>query len=409
MAKKILLTLLSIFLVCILEAQGRKSLYSMNGKDELPVFFPSDHSDGICKSMVETQGYKCEEHKVTTNDGFILSLQRIPAGQSGKIADKPPVLLQHGLFSDAMIWLFNSPDESLGFILADNGYDVWLANTRGTRYSSGHTSLTPSDKAYWEWSWDELVSYDLKACVEYVYNQTGQKLHYTGHSLGTLIALAAFSEGEMVNMIRSAALLSPIAHLNQIPSPAIKFAANIFLADDLYWLGLREFNLKEQDASKLLEGICKIPGINCANLLTVFTGPNCCINSTRIDVYLDHEPQPTSTKNLIHLAQMVRTGDIAMYNYGDQAQNMQHYGQASPPVYDMTSIPNDLPLFLSNGGKDTLSDVNDVAVFLDDLKDHNKDKLVVLSIDEYAHVDFVMGVNAKQVVYELMIDFFNHN
>ncbi|KAI9090130.1 hypothetical protein K1719_028826 [Acacia pycnantha] len=405
MAMKIFLsTFLSIFLVCISEVQGRKSLYSLNGKDEVPSFFRSD-SDGICKSMVDTQGYKCEEHKVTTKDGFILSLQRIPARRSGKTADKPPILLQHGIFSDAIVWLFNSPNESLGFILADNGYDVWLANTRATTYSSGHISLTPNDQAYWEWSWDELVSYDLHACVEYVFNQTGQKLHYAGHSLGTLMALAAFSEGELLNMIRSSALLSPIAHLNQIPSPAIKVAADIFLADVLYWLGLREFVPKEQEARELLEKICSIPDVNCSNLMTVFTGPNCCINSTRIDVLLDHEPQPTSTKNMIHLAQMVRNGNIAMFDYGDQAQNMQHYGQASPPVYDMASIPNDLPLFLSNGGNDTLSDVNDVDVLLDNLKDHDKDKLTVLFIEEYAHVDFVMGVNANQVVYQPMMNF----
>lgn len=49
------------------------------------------------------------------------------------------------LFQDASTWLVNSPDESLGFILADNGYDVWLANVRGTQYSSGHTSLIPND------------------------------------------------------------------------------------------------------------------------------------------------------------------------------------------------------------------------------------------------------------------------
>lgn len=42
---------------------------------------------------------------------------------------------------DASTWLVNSPDESLGFILADNGYDVWFANVRGTKYSSEHTSL----------------------------------------------------------------------------------------------------------------------------------------------------------------------------------------------------------------------------------------------------------------------------
>ena len=32
-------------------------------------------------------------------------------------------------------------------------------------------------------------------------------------------------------------------------------------------------------------------------------GPNCCINSSRIDVFLQNEPQPTATKNLIHLSQ----------------------------------------------------------------------------------------------------------
>lgn len=36
---------------------------------------------------------------------------------------------------------------------------------------------------YWDWSWDELVSYDLPATFQYVYDQTGQKLHYVGHSL----------------------------------------------------------------------------------------------------------------------------------------------------------------------------------------------------------------------------------
>lgn len=44
-----------------------------------------------------------------------------------------------------MTWVLNSPDESLAFILSDNGFDVWLTNIRGTKYSREHRSLSPND------------------------------------------------------------------------------------------------------------------------------------------------------------------------------------------------------------------------------------------------------------------------
>ncbi|MED6186668.1 hypothetical protein PIB30_068940 [Stylosanthes scabra] len=130
-------------------------------------------------------------------------------------------------------------------------------------------------------------------------------------------------------------------------------------------------------ASKFLEGICSNLKLNCSDLMTVFT--------------------------------VIRTGKIAMYDYADQEQNILHYGQASPPLYDMGSIPNGFPLFLSYGGKDLLSDVKDVQLLLTDLKDHDKNKLVVLFIEDYAHADFVMGVNAKQIVYDPIMAFFHDN
>ncbi|KAK7339352.1 hypothetical protein VNO77_20013 [Canavalia gladiata] len=160
-------------------------------------------------------------------------------------------------------------------------------------------------------------------------------------------------------------------------------------------------------AIKLLEGICHKINLNCRNLVTLLTGPNCCINSSAEDIFLNHGPQPTATKNLIHLSQMIRTGQVAKYDYG--LQNMLHYGQLIPPIYEMTKIPNEFPLFFSYGGKDSLSDVNDVHVLLNDLKDHNGNKLVVLFKEDYGHLDFVMSVNAKQIIYDPLITFFNVN
>ncbi|KAL7128697.1 hypothetical protein ABFS83_13G010700 [Erythranthe nasuta] len=366
-----------------------------------------DYSGGICNLMVVTQGYTCEEHRVTTKDGYILSMQRIPTGRTGggnNSGAKPPVLLQHGLMSDAMTWLSNSPDESLGFILADNGFDVWLASVRGTTYSSGHTSLTPDDPEYWNWSWDELVAYDLQSTFQYVYNQTGHKLHYVGHSLGTLMAFGAFSRNEVSDIVRSAALLSPIAYMGQMPSPLARAAADSFIAEDLYWLGLNEFDPGGGAASKLVAEVCT--KINCTDLESVITGPNCCMNASKSN--LDHQ-QPTATKNMVHLAQMIRRGTIAMYDYDDEGENKKHYGQTSPPEYNITSIPNNLPIFLGYGGKDLLSDVNDVQTLIDTLSGHDPDKIVLQYTEEYAHLDFVYGINAKEVVYNPLIAFFNQN
>ncbi|XP_031743507.1 triacylglycerol lipase 2 [Cucumis sativus] len=344
--------------------------------------------------------------RVITTDGFILSMQRIPSRRTNS-ANGPPVLLQHGLLMDAATWLMLPPESSLAFVLADKGFDVWLANTRGTKFSQGHSSLGPDDPGFWDWSWDELVAFDLPATLQYVHDHTGQKMHYVGHSLGTLTALAAFSKHQLLDMLRSAALISPIAHLGKVTSPIARNAADNFLGEVLFWLGVKEFDPRGKAGIQLLVEVCAKPGVDCVNLLTSFTGQNCCLNPSVSQIFLTHEPQPTATKNMIHLSQMIRSGTISMYDYVDVIQNIKHYGQPTPPEYNMASIPTDFPLFLTYGGADALSDVNDVQLLLDNLKDHDGDKLVVQFREDYAHADFVMGENAKQAVYDPLIAFFN--
>jgi len=48
---------------------------------------------------------------------------------------------------------------------------------------------------------------------------------------GTLIALASFAEGKLVNQLRSAALLSPVAYLSHMKTALGVVAANSFVGE----------------------------------------------------------------------------------------------------------------------------------------------------------------------------------
>lgn len=100
--------------------------------------------------------YPVENHTVITEDGYILLLQRIPFGRHGnrttKFLSRPPVLLQHGLASSGVDYINRGPNASLGLLLADAGFDVWLGNNRGTTWSRKHVHLDPDkDKAFWNY------------------------------------------------------------------------------------------------------------------------------------------------------------------------------------------------------------------------------------------------------------------
>ncbi|KAK4361687.1 hypothetical protein RND71_020639 [Anisodus tanguticus] len=112
--------------------------------------------------------------------------------------------------------------------------------------------------------------------------------------------------------------------------------------------------------------------------------------------------------DLLPAITVVRHGKISKYDYGKKSENVAHYGQTKPPEYNMSNIPRNLPLFLRYGGQDALSGVKDVENLLDDLKFHDIDKLHVQFIKDYAHADFIIGITAKDIIYNQIIAFFRN-
>lgn len=137
------------------------------------------------KEIVNENGFIFEKYDVVTEDGYILSLFRIVAN-STKIDDKnkPVAFLMHGILDSADCFIMNYPNVAPAFTLLRAGYDVWLGNQRGTKYSMGHTTLNyKTNKTYWEFSFTEMGQYDAPAMIDFVRNHTGQqKVTYIGHS-----------------------------------------------------------------------------------------------------------------------------------------------------------------------------------------------------------------------------------
>ena len=71
--------------------------------------------------------------------------------------------------------------------LAEEGYDVWLMNHRGTWYSQEHEKYNAKDDMeYWLYNMGHIGRYDIPANIDIIKGETGvERVFYIGYSMGT--------------------------------------------------------------------------------------------------------------------------------------------------------------------------------------------------------------------------------
>ncbi|XP_057592415.1 lysosomal acid lipase/cholesteryl ester hydrolase isoform X2 [Hippopotamus amphibius kiboko] len=324
-------------------------------------------------------GFPSEEHLVVTEDGYILCLNRIPYGRKNH-SDKGPrpvVFLQHGLLADSSNWVTNLPNTSLGFILADAGFDVWMGNSRGNTWSRKHKTLSVSQDEFWAFSYDEMANYDLPASINFILNKTGQaQVYYVGHSQGTTIGFIAFSRiPELAKKIKMFFALAPVVLADFATSPLIKLGQlPEFLIKDLF--GVKEFLPQSAVMEWLSTHICAHVILKelCGNVFFVLCGFN--------------------ERNLNML---VKLGKFQAFDWGSSAKNYFHYNQSYPPSYNVKDMLVRTAVW--SGGRDSLADGRDVSVLLTQISN----LVYHENIPEWEHLDFIWGLDAPWRLYNEMI------
>ena len=57
--------------------------------------------------------------------------------------------------------------------MAKEGYDVWLGNNRGTRWSETHISMDKKNKDFWQFDWEDMGTKDTPAVIDFILEKTG--------------------------------------------------------------------------------------------------------------------------------------------------------------------------------------------------------------------------------------------
>jgi len=364
---------------------------------------PEQEATANFTQLCNYHGYAVEEHKVTTDDGYILTVFRIP-GKLGEVPtnNKPVAFLQHGLLDLSFTWITNDPDLAPGFVISDAGFDVWLGNSRGNYFSTAHETLNPKDKEFWQFSWQEMGEFDIPASVGYVLDITGHsKLTYIGHSQGTLQMFTLLSDKpEFASNLSLFVALGPVATVRHLKSKLINQIAKDHVIDLFEVAGIHDF-MPYPGVPTLVYEFCSNLELVCSSVIEAIADQKISEDNTeRFPVILAHEPAGTSVHNMKHWVQMIDLPAyrVQKFDYG-KIENQRRYHQEEPPIYNLTNIVAPIALFI--GEEDRLADETDAHWLISQLRNET-----VVYVDDtlmFGHLTFVWGVDMSylQKVIEL--------
>ncbi|KAJ8869891.1 hypothetical protein PR048_028900 [Dryococelus australis] len=177
-------------------------------------------------------------------------------------------------------------------------------------------------------------------------------------------------------------------------------SANIVVGDALDAMGIYEvlprLPIWRQLASKICSDMTPLLQLLCTSTLSSIEGSTSeNLNKTHLVINFSHFPAGASVQTLAHFGQNMLSGNFNEYNYGAE-ENRALYGRETPKPYRLQQVT--IPVILYCGGKDLMSDCEDIKYLYSQLL-NSEDKYFIV-LEEYAHVDFIWGMDTESYLYK---------
>ena len=359
--------------------------------------------------MIESRNFTSETHFITTSDGYILQVFRIINPFLNNNKTQKTIILQHGFLAHSDEFLISRKGyiredgvyieedhiitdcvnntkfgKTLGFVLSACGYDVWLSNVRGNKYTTNHTSLNAKDRHFWKFSLDEYSLIDLPAIIDYIRAQTHEeRLGFIGYSMGTTIMFALMSaQPSYASIIDPFVAIAPVVYLSKVPKLFLMFR-------NLYPL------------------FRAIPGpIFGSHFLRKFIveifGKEELPNQDPFVIEIAaHLIQESSTLVLSHFLQIMAKDTFGRYDWGP-LENFIRYFSFSPPKYPLADITSNRIALIQSKSNDNFSDFKDISR----LKSELKIKPILdfwIPDQNWTHSDYLFNENVDKYLISVVI------
>jgi lysosomal acid lipase/cholesteryl ester hydrolase len=358
--------------------------------------------------FIESREYPAESHFVSTPDGYILGLHRIPSekrvsldGADDVSSSSPPrgvVLIVHGFMQSSESFVVRREStNSLPLVLADAGYDVWLGNNRGNKYSCKHASRKPANEDFWDFSLDEMIRYDMPSMIEYVLSQSGaESLTLIGFSQGTAQGFACMSSNPILaKKVNLFIALAPVSVVRGFSNPVVDNLARA-RPDFIFLLfGKRSILPSTLFWRKVLSRNVFVHTIDMA-VSFLFGWTAHCIDPAEKALLYSHIYSFSSVKTVVHWFQIIQGSKFQMFDDCMAAANIfnpyDRYTTKTLPTYNTEQLR--CPIACFYGGRDNLPNTKAVLASLP------KDKIALLhKEDDYEHLDFMWAKDTGHKIY----------